>query len=403
MLIERLERVALLGSAWVLYVMMALSVLSISVMIERLVFFAKHRGDADALGDRLIERLHADDRAGAERVLKESALVEAAVVRRALPWMDGGPASLAEALEAEMGRKRKELERGMTFLGTLGNNAPFIGLFGTVLGVIQAFHMLGDRRPNKAAMGNVMVRHRRGAHRHGRRALRRHPRGRRVQRLSRRGSARSRATSRRSASISSRCSGTTAGSPRGAAARRGGRPRRARGRRQGKGSGAGRAGRRRPRDGGVTWPAPCNRGGGRGRAPIVGINVTPMVDVVLVLLVIMMVSATYIVSQSLKVELPKTASTDESVASIAAVTVTKGGGLYFNQEPVTERALVAKLKEAVGKNPEINLIVSGDATPPMATSCTSSISPRSRGSPSSPSTSRPRTDPCAGGPPQPSP
>ncbi len=51
-----------------------------------------------------------------------------------------------------------------------------------------------------------------------------------------------------------------------------------------------------------------------GRAAIVGINVTPMVDVVLVLLVIMMVSATYIVSQSLKVELPKTATSDEAVA-----------------------------------------------------------------------------------------
>jgi biopolymer transport protein ExbB/TolQ len=132
-----------------------LSVLSISVMIERLVFFAQHRGDADKLGDKLIERLHADDRAGAERLLKESPLVEAAVVRRALPWMDGGPASLAEALEAEMGRKKKDLERGMTFLGTLGNNAPFIGLFGTVLGVIQSFHQLGAGQ-SKEAMGNVM-------------------------------------------------------------------------------------------------------------------------------------------------------------------------------------------------------------------------------------------------------
>ena len=54
-----------------------------------------------------------------------------------------------------MGRKRKELEKGMTFLGTLGNNAPFIGLFGTVLGVIQAFHQLGAGQ-NKEAMGNVM-------------------------------------------------------------------------------------------------------------------------------------------------------------------------------------------------------------------------------------------------------
>jgi biopolymer transport protein ExbB/biopolymer transport protein TolQ len=73
--------------------------------------------------------------------------------------MDGGPESLAEALDAEMGRKRRELEAGMTFLGTLGNNAPFIGLFGTVLGVIQAFAQLGSSGggQDKAAMGNVMA------------------------------------------------------------------------------------------------------------------------------------------------------------------------------------------------------------------------------------------------------
>ena len=53
------------------------------------------------------------------------------------------------------------------------------------------------------------------------------------------------------------------------------------------------------------------------RGAIVGINVTPMVDVVLVLLVIMMVSATYIVSQSFKVDLPKTATSDESTPSLA--------------------------------------------------------------------------------------
>src|SRR5277367_5521841 len=100
--------------------------------------------------------------------------------------------------------------------------------------------------------------------------------------------------------------------------------------------------------------------GRAGRAGIVGINVTPMVDVVLVLLIIMMVSATYIVSQSLKVELPKTQSSDEQVTSIAAVTVQKGGALFFNQEAVDEPGLVKKLKAAVASNAEINLIVSAD-------------------------------------------
>ncbi|WP_394820720.1 ExbD/TolR family protein [Pendulispora albinea] len=96
------------------------------------------------------------------------------------------------------------------------------------------------------------------------------------------------------------------------------------------------------------------------RAPIAEINITPMVDVVLVLLVIMMVSATYIVSKSLKVELPKAASGGESVPSIATVMVTKDGKYFFNQDPVDDAALSAKLKEAHEQNPDISLIVSAD-------------------------------------------
>ena len=71
------------------------------------------------------------------------------------------------------------------------------------------------------------------------------------------------------------------------------------------------------------------------RGGIVGINVTPMVDVVLVLLIIMMVSATYIVSQSLKVQLPKTASSDETVAKTYVVTVTKDGNYFYNDKAIS--------------------------------------------------------------------
>ena len=99
--------------------------------------------------------------------------------------------------------------------------------------------------------------------------------------------------------------------------------------------------------------------GGR-RAPIVGINVTPMVDVVLVLLVIMMVSAVYIVSQSLKVELPKTANSDEPAQSPLAVTITKEGKYFFEQKPIDERGLVGKLKQAKGEKKEPSLVVTAD-------------------------------------------
>jgi len=98
----------------------------------------------------------------------------------------------------------------------------------------------------------------------------------------------------------------------------------------------------------------------RGRGGIVGINVTPMVDVVLVLLVIMMVSATYIVAQSLKVELPKSASSDEAVTSVAAVSIDKTGKLFFNQQPVTEAELIGKMREAKASG-DVNLVISADA------------------------------------------
>jgi biopolymer transport protein ExbD len=97
-----------------------------------------------------------------------------------------------------------------------------------------------------------------------------------------------------------------------------------------------------------------------GSGPIVGINVTPMVDVVLVLLVIMMVSATYIVQQSLKVELPKTATSDEAASSPAAVTITREGAYYYDGAVVDEAQLTARLRTALHGNPDVNLIVTAD-------------------------------------------
>jgi biopolymer transport protein ExbD len=95
------------------------------------------------------------------------------------------------------------------------------------------------------------------------------------------------------------------------------------------------------------------------RGAIVGINVTPMVDVVLVLLVIMMVTATYIVAQSFNVDLPKTATSDAPAPSPLIVTLEKGNRTLFNDEAVTEAQLTEKLK-AAGGAPDANLVISAD-------------------------------------------
>jgi biopolymer transport protein ExbD len=96
------------------------------------------------------------------------------------------------------------------------------------------------------------------------------------------------------------------------------------------------------------------------RGGITGINVTPMVDIVLVLLIIMMVSATYIVSQSLKVELPKTASSDETVSKTYVVTITKDGQYLFNDKATSKQELPALLRGAKAENANLNLVITAD-------------------------------------------
>ena len=101
---------------------------------------------------------------------------------------------------------------------------------------------------------------------------------------------------------------------------------------------------------------------GRRRGGIVGINVTPMVDVMLVLLVIMMVAATYIVSRALKVELPKSASSDEGAQSPLTVTMTKDNRVFVNGDLVPgDAALIALFQRARAAPAEPNLVVSADA------------------------------------------
>jgi biopolymer transport protein ExbD len=100
-------------------------------------------------------------------------------------------------------------------------------------------------------------------------------------------------------------------------------------------------------------------GGGRAKT-IAAINVTPLVDVVLVLLVILMVASTYIVAQTLKVQLPRAKSTDGTAEKPTKVEILKNGSLRWNEEPIQESALAGKLKEAVEADAEMSLVVSAD-------------------------------------------
>jgi biopolymer transport protein ExbB/TolQ len=152
--IEQLIKAASHGAEWVLWLLVVLSVTSISVIAERAWFFSRRRIDLEDFGNRLVDRLKKGDRQGLLHMLQAHPSIEAHVVRRSLEWLDAGTDALGEALEAAVRERRKELDQGSVFLATVGNNAPFVGLLGTVLGVIEAFQEL--EKSSGGAMGSVM-------------------------------------------------------------------------------------------------------------------------------------------------------------------------------------------------------------------------------------------------------
>jgi biopolymer transport protein ExbB/biopolymer transport protein TolQ len=156
-IVDTLLNIALLGSSWVLWLLLSLSVLSMGLTIERVIYFyRKGQSGGDDLRVKLLKQLNSGDLSGAEKLLRDSKTVDGSAVADAFPFRAGGARAFGDALESEVARRRKDLESGLNFLGTLGSNAPFIGLFGTVIGVIVAFHELGSAAAKAGAMGGVM-------------------------------------------------------------------------------------------------------------------------------------------------------------------------------------------------------------------------------------------------------
>jgi biopolymer transport protein ExbB/biopolymer transport protein TolQ len=154
-LIKQLLAVAEVGATLVLYLLIALSVVSIAIIIDRFVWFRRRRIDVRRVGDTLVQRLFHGEVEQARAELAASPSIEGEVISRALAWYHRGPAATAEIIGSELRERKLRIEGGLLFLGTLGNNAPFVGLFGTVLGIVTAFRELGNAGQS-GAMNNVM-------------------------------------------------------------------------------------------------------------------------------------------------------------------------------------------------------------------------------------------------------
>ena len=242
------------------------------------------------------------------------------------------PDTLGERIERVMqltaGRELERIERYMTFLASTGSTAPFVGLFGTVWGIMNSFSC--DRRDQEHQPRGGRPGHRRGAVRHRARSARGDPGGARLQQAV----ARPRPLRRPGQRLRRRVPGDPV------------------------------AADRRPA---LTMAASLRERGGGGRfgrrqtRPMSEINVTPLVDVMLVLLVIFMITAP-LLTAGVQVDLPKTSAAavqgqDEPVS----VSIDRRGRLFVQETEVNGLdALAPRLAAITENNHDVRVFVRGD-------------------------------------------
>jgi biopolymer transport protein ExbB/TolQ len=145
------------GAEWILWVLVALSAASLAILMERLLFLRRVRTDAEHLRDRV---QHAFEGGGVEAMVRELAdqpSMQSRVLAFGLDAVHRGPEAVAELCRGAMGMERIRYERGLATLATIGSNAPFIGLFGTVMGVIMAFDQMRHAAGGAADAGSQAV------------------------------------------------------------------------------------------------------------------------------------------------------------------------------------------------------------------------------------------------------
>lgn len=144
MLHDGLMSFALLGAEWVLWVLVILSVGCVAITLERAWYLLRDGTDRARLAAAIDGFLKDGDRARLTSGLGALAGFEARVLSAGLEVAHLGVEAAEKAMVGIVAAEKLRMERGLSYLATVGSNAPFIGLFGTVLGIIQAFHDLAQ-------------------------------------------------------------------------------------------------------------------------------------------------------------------------------------------------------------------------------------------------------------------
>lgn len=139
---NKLRALAGAGAGWVMWLLVGLSVIVIAIAIERAIVLFLSKEDVGELRRNLSSALGRGDLLAARGVVVASRSIEAQVLAAGLGALPRGAAAVEERLASEAQLTKLAMERRLALLGTIGSNAPFIGLLGTVIGIIRAFHAL---------------------------------------------------------------------------------------------------------------------------------------------------------------------------------------------------------------------------------------------------------------------
>ncbi len=151
MLEQKMSELALLGAAWVLWLLVALGVICVLIAAERGVYLLLNSAPTGPFQMALHRFLGGGSSLDLEQQLKSMRGVEVRVLLAGLEAAKATPDAAVDAMNGTLLFEKMRLDRGLLVIGTVASNAPYIGLFGTVLGIIKAFHDLSLQSDESAS------------------------------------------------------------------------------------------------------------------------------------------------------------------------------------------------------------------------------------------------------------
>jgi biopolymer transport protein TolQ len=155
MLTERLFNIAQGGAEAILWLLLIVSVISIGIILERFISLRAISNRSKRVKLRMKDALQSNNLEEVEEIAKDRESLEGRAMAYGLRYArEAGTGGLPEIFNTFALLERPTLDRSLNFLATIGSNAPFVGLLGTVLGIMKAFR---DLSQNSAGAGNQVV------------------------------------------------------------------------------------------------------------------------------------------------------------------------------------------------------------------------------------------------------